>query len=111
MLIVKCRIRRQVILEVACPALAQEASSVGGPGSITRFTTARRVCAINDARSSTGSKVQLTASVRHPAVGDRYQISIGGAVQSVFNEINSLPSMKSGAAASNDDVRSAASRL
>lgn len=43
-----------------------------------------------------------------PQSGDRYQIVIGGAVQSVFNEINNLPSMKSGAAASNDDVKAAA---
>ena len=43
-----------------------------------------------------------------PQSGDRYQIVIGGAVQSVFNEINNLPSMKSGAAVSNDDVKAAA---
>ena len=43
-----------------------------------------------------------------PQSGDRYQIVIGGAVQSVFNEINNLPSMKSGTAASNDDVKAAA---
>ena len=43
-----------------------------------------------------------------PQSGDRYQIVIGGAVQSVFDEINNLPSMKSGATASNDDVKAAA---
>ncbi len=48
------------------------------------------------------------SSVPVPQSGDRYQIVIGGAVQSVFNEINNLPSMKSGAAASNDDVKAAA---
>lgn len=44
-----------------------------------------------------------------PQAGNRYQIIIGGAVQSVYNDILSLPQMsKGGASASADDVKAAA---
>jgi len=48
-----------------------------------------------------------------PQSGDRYQIVIGGAVQSVYDEINSLPAMKnqggsSGSGQSDADVKAAA---
>lgn len=86
--------------------------AVGGPGNITHFThcATRLRFELNDASIVDKDRVEAIDGVLGavPQSGDRYQIVIGGAVQSVFNEINNLPSMKSGAAASNDDVKAAA---
>ena len=85
--------------------------AVGGPGNITHFThcATRLRFELNDASIIDKDRVEAIDGVLGavPQSGDRYQIVIGGAVQSVFNEINNLPSMKSGAAASNDDVKAA----
>ena len=86
--------------------------AVGGPGNITHFThcATRLRFELRDASVVDKDTVEAIDGVLGavPQSGDRYQIVIGGAVQSVFNEINNLPSMKSGAAASNDDVKAAA---
>ena len=86
--------------------------AVGGPGNITHFThcATRLRFELNDASVVDKDRVEAIDGVLGavPQSGNRYQIVIGGAVQSVFNEINNLPSMKSGAAASNDDVKAAA---
>ena len=86
--------------------------AVGGPGNITHFThcATRLRFELNDASVVDKDRVEAIDGVLGavPQSGDRYQIVIGGAVQSVFNEINNLPSMKSGATASNDDVKAAA---
>ena len=86
--------------------------AVGGPGNITHFThcATRLRFELRDASVVDKDTVQNIDGVLGavPQSGDRYQIVIGGAVQSVFNEINNLPSMKSGTAASNDDVKAAA---
>lgn len=86
--------------------------AVGGPGNITHFThcATRLRFELNDASVVDKDRVEAIDGILGavPQSGDRYQIVIGGAVQSVFNEINNLPSMKSGAAASNDDVKAAA---
>ena len=86
--------------------------AVGGPGNITHFThcATRLRFELNDASIIDKDRVEAIDGVLGavPQSGDRYQIVIGGAVQSVFNEINNLPSMKSGAAASNDDIKAAA---
>ena len=86
--------------------------AVGGPGNITHFThcATRLRFELKDASIVDKDRVEAIDGVLGavPQSGDRYQIVIGGAVQSVFNEINNLPSMKSGAAASNDDVKAAA---
>ena len=86
--------------------------AVGGSGNITHFThcATRLRFELNDASIVDKDRVEAIDGVLGavPQSGDRYQIVIGGAVQSVFNEINNLPSMKSGAAASNDDVKAAA---
>ena len=86
--------------------------AVGGPGNIIHFThcATRLRFELNDASIVDKDRVEAIDGVLGavPQSGDRYQIVIGGAVQSVFNEINNLPSMKSGAAASNDDVKAAA---
>ena len=86
--------------------------AVGGPGNITHFThcATRLRFELRDASVIDKDTVEAIDGVLGavPQSGDRYQIVIGGAVQSVFDEINNLPSMKSGAAASNDDVKAAA---
>ena len=86
--------------------------AVGGPGNITHFThcATRLRFELRDASVVDKDTVENIDGVLGavPQSGDRYQIVIGGAVQSVFNEINNLPSMKSGTAASNDDVKAAA---
>ena len=87
--------------------------AVGGPGNITHFThcATRLRFELNDASIVDKDRVEAIDGVLGavPQSGDRYQIVIGGAVQSVFNEINNLPSMAGGAAAaSNDDVKAAA---
>ena len=86
--------------------------AVGGPDNITHFThcATRLRFELRDASVVDKDTVENIDGVLGavPQSGDRYQIVIGGAVQSVFNEINNLPSMKSGTAASNDDVKAAA---
>jgi len=86
--------------------------AVGGPGNITHFThcATRLRFELRDASVVDKDTVEAIDGVLGavPQSGDRYQIVIGGAVQSVFDEINNLPSMKSGATASNDDVKAAA---
>ena len=86
--------------------------AVGGPGNIIHFThcATRLRFELRDASVVDKDTVENIDGVLGavPQSGDRYQIVIGGAVQSVFNEINNLPSMKSGTAASNDDVKAAA---
>ena len=86
--------------------------AVGGPDNIIHFThcATRLRFELRDASVIDKDTVEAIDGVLGavPQSGDRYQIVIGGAVQSVFNEINNLPSMKSGTAASNDDVKAAA---
>ena len=86
--------------------------AVGGPDNIIHFThcATRLRFELRDASIVDKDTVENIDGVLGavPQSGDRYQIVIGGAVQSVFNEINNLPSMKSGTAASNDDVKAAA---
>ena len=87
--------------------------AVGGPGNITHFThcATRLRFELRDASVVDKDTVENIDGVLGavPQSGDRYQIVNGGAVQSVFNEINNLPSMAGGAtAASNDDVKAAA---
>ena len=86
--------------------------AVGGPDNIIHFThcATRLRFELRDASVIDKDTVEAIDGVLGavPQSGDRYQIVIGGAVQSVFNVINNLPSMKSGTAASNDDVKAAA---
>ena len=87
--------------------------AVGGPDNIIHFThcATRLRFELRDASVVDKDTVENIDGVLGavPQSGDRYQIVIGGAVQSVFNEINNLPSMAGGAAAaSNDDVKAAA---
>ena len=86
--------------------------AVGGPDNITHFThcATRLRFELRDASVIDKDTVESIDGVLGavPQSGDRYQIVIGGAVQSVYNDIMNLPSMASGASASNEDVKAAA---
>lgn len=86
--------------------------AVGGPGNITHLThcATRLRFELRDASVIDKDTVESIDGVLGavPQSGDRYQIVIGGAVQSVYNDIQNLPAMKSAGAASNEDVKAAA---
>ena len=86
--------------------------AVGGPGNITHLThcATRLRFELRDASVIDKDTVESIDGVLGavPQSGDRYQLVIGGAVQSVYNDIQNLPAMKSAGAASNEDVKAAA---
>ena len=88
--------------------------AVGGPDNITHFThcATRLRFELRDASVIDKDTVEAIDGVLGavPQSGDRYQIVIGGAVQSVFDEINNLPSMKSQGGSSARPVRTTTSR-
>ena len=91
--------------------------AVGGAENIIHFThcATRLRFELKDASGIDKAAVEAIPGVMGavPPSGDRYQIVIGGAVQSVYDEINSLPAMKnqggsSGSGQSDADVKAAA---
>ena len=91
--------------------------AVGGAENIIHFThcATRLRFELKDASGIDKAAVETIPGVMGavPQSGDRYQIVIGGAVQSVYDEINSLPAMKSqggssGSGQSDADVKAAA---
>ncbi|HMR47735.1 MAG TPA: glucose PTS transporter subunit IIA [Arachnia sp.] len=99
----------------ASPA-QQIVDAVGGPGNISALThcATRLRFELNDASAVDQSVVDKIPGVMGsvPQSGDRFQIIIGGAVQSMFTDIQNLPSMTKGAAPgggqSDADVKAAA---
>ena len=89
-------------------------AAVGGPDNITHLThcATRLRFQLNDASVVDTPTVEKIPGVMGavPQSGERYQIIIGGTVQSMYENIMALPEMKDiGAkAASNDDVKAAA---
>ncbi|HEY5249127.1 MAG TPA: PTS glucose/sucrose transporter subunit IIB, partial [Dermatophilaceae bacterium] len=87
---------------------------VGGPGNIVSLThcATRLRFELNDASLVDKDAVEAIPGVMGavPQTGDRYQVVIGGAVQTRFNEIMNLPEMAGiGKGQSSDaDVKSAA---
>ena len=87
-------------------------NAVGGPTNIVGLThcaTRLRFQLANDEEvdSAALDKIpEVMGSV--PQAGNRYQVIIGGAVGSVFREINDLPSMKGASAKSDADVKAEA---
>ena len=87
-------------------------AAVGGPENIQSLTH----CATRLRFQLTDGSVVDTATVESingvmgavPQSGDRYQVIIGGAVATVFNEINALPEMNSRKPMSDADVKAAA---
>ena len=73
---------------------------LGGPGNITSMThcATRLRFELADASRVDAKALGAVKGVMGavPQAGDRYQVIIGGAVASVFNEIQNLPSMKGG---------------
>ena len=91
--------------------------AVGGAENIIHFThcATRLRFELKDASGVDKATVEAIPGVMGavPQSGDRYQIVIGGAVQSVYDEINNLPAMKSqggssGSGQSDADVKAAA---
>ena len=91
--------------------------AVGGAENIIHFThcATRLRFELKDASGIDKATVEAIPGVMGavPQSGDRYQIVIGGAVQSVYDEINNLPAMKSqdgssGSGQSDADVKAAA---
>ena len=93
--------------------------AVGGPGNIVSFThcATRLRFELHDASVIDKATVEKIPGVMGavPQTGNRYQIIIGGTVQSVYEAITALPAMQSGAKASsassgksNADVKAAA---
>ena len=91
--------------------------AVGGAENIIHFThcATRLRFELKDASGIDKAAVEAIPGVMGavPQSGDRYQIVIGGAVQNVYDEINSLPAMKSqggssGSGQSDADVKAAA---
>ena len=92
--------------------------AIGGPGNIVSFThcATRLRFELHDASVIDKATVEKIPGVMGavPQGGDRYQIVIGGAVASVYEQINSLPAMKAAGGASGSggqtdaDVKAAA---
>ncbi|NHU86206.1 PTS transporter subunit EIIB [Kocuria sp. JC486] len=93
----------------------QIVDAVGGPDNISSLThcATRLRFQLNDASVVDAKTVDSIDGVMGsvPQAGERYQVIIGGAVQSVYNEINALPAMANrggGGGESADDVKAAA---
>ncbi len=91
----------------------QIVEKLGGPSNIMSLTH----CATRlrfELKDASGVKQDAVAAIPGvmgvvPQSGDRYQVVIGGGVQTVFNQITNLPSMKGvGAGLSDADVKAAA---
>ncbi|MCI4674666.1 PTS glucose/sucrose transporter subunit IIB [Mycolicibacterium litorale] len=92
---------------------AEIVRSVGGAANIAGLShcATRLRFQLRDASGVTQSDIEAVPGVLGavPQAGDRYQVVIGGAVQSVYNDILALPGM-SGAAAPDADAIKAAAR-
>lgn len=89
--------------------------AVGGPGNIAHLThcATRLRFELRDASVVDQATVEKIPGVMGavPQSGNRYQIIIGGTVQSMYEKIMALPAMKEAGSAhpaSNDDVKAAA---
>lgn len=87
-------------------------ASVGGPDNIVTLThcATRLRFQLKDASHVSDKQVEAIPGVLGavPQAGDRYQVVIGGAVESVYNDIYALPAMK-GQAQGGSDENTAAS--
>lgn len=82
---------------MASTTAADIVESVGGPANIDSlsYCATRLRFQLGDASGVTQSDIEAIAGVMGavPQAGNRYQIVIGGAVQSVYNDIMALPGM------------------
>jgi len=100
---------------VSSNTAADIVEALGGPGNIESLThcATRLRFQLRDASGIQQSTVDAIPGVMAgvPQSGDRYQVVIGGAVQTVYNDIKSLPAMAGGAGAPQDaDAIKAAAR-
>lgn len=86
----------------------QIVEKVGGAANIESLThcATRLRFQLRDASGVDKAAVEAIPGVMGavPQAGDRFQVVIGGAVQSVYTDIMGLPSMTKGGAASDDDI-------
>lgn len=87
--------------------------SIGGPGNIASMThcATRLRFQLNDNSGIDQAKVEAVPGVMGavPQAGNRYQVVIGGGVESVYNDILALPEMKTSASSdSAADIKAAA---
>lgn len=98
----------------ASSTAAEIVDKLGGPANIVSLShcATRLRFQLRDASKVVQSDLESTAGVMGavPQAGDRYQVVIGGGVQTVFNAIQALPAMRSGAAASDAAAIKAAAR-
>jgi len=91
---------------------AEIVRSVGGAANIAglSYCATRLRFQLRDASNVTQSAIEAVPGVLGavPQAGDRYQVVIGGAVQSVYNDIMALPGMSGAAAADADAIKAAA---
>ncbi len=87
-------------------------AAVGGPEnieSLTHCATRLRFQLYNSELVDSAALDEIDGVMGAvPQAGNRYQVIIGGAVATVFNQINELPEMKGGGPQSNADVKSKA---
>jgi beta-glucoside PTS system EIICBA component len=91
---------------------AEIVKSVGGAANIAglSYCATRLRFQLRDASGVTQSDIEAVPGVLGavPQAGDRYQVVIGGAVQSVYNDIMALPGMSAAAAEDPDAIKAAA---
>lgn len=87
-------------------------ANLGGPSNITHMThcATRLRFELRDASKVNGDAIDALPEVMGvvPQSGNRYQVIIGGAVQTVFNEIQALPEMAQMGQLSDAEVKAAA---
>ncbi|MFT4050702.1 MAG: glucose PTS transporter subunit IIA [Microbacterium sp.] len=85
---------------MASSSAADIVAAVGGPGNITSLThcATRLRFQLNDGSKASKDAVEAVSGVLGavPQAGDRFQVVIGGGVQTVYNEIMALPDMAGG---------------
>lgn len=91
---------------MASNSAADIVDAVGGPGNIASLThcATRLRFQLRDGEKADKDRAESIAGVLGavPQAGDRFQVVIGGGVQTVYNEIMALPSMAAGAASDGD---------
>lgn len=97
---------------MASNSAADIVDAVGGPGNIASLThcATRLRFQLHDGTKADKNAAEAVPGVLGavPQAGDRFQVVIGGGVQTVYNEIMALPSMGAGtqaAAESVDDIK------
>ena len=91
---------------MASNTAADIVKSVGGPGNIVSLShcATRLRFQLRDASDVKQSDVEAVPGVMGavPQAGNRYQVVIGGAVQSVYNDIKALPGVSAGGGGGDD---------